>query len=143
MFSTFALLLSLGGDPALLRPVAEAIDRVGKTREERVALVVDGWFESRYAAYVLEGRCLDGPRGARCDPGKDGKPRARGPWQVWSWCKKTGLDAEAKCVIDQMRLGLVRCSSWEGAFSALHGPMCGWSGATRRVQLMRKLLAQE
>ena len=138
--TTLALLLWLGVARDLAEPVASAIDGVTAVPEERVALVTDGWFESRYARYVLEGRCLDGPRGARCDPGKDGVPRARGAWQVWKFCKRTGMAGEARCVLDQMRLGRQRCASWEGAFSALHGPTCGWAGATRRVQMMRRLL---
>lgn len=140
--NTLALMLSLGGEPELIRPVAEVIDRVARTREERAALIADGWFESRFARYVIEGRCQDGPKGARCDPDKNGVPRARGVWQVWHYCKGQGTEAEARCVLSQMRLGLSRCGSWEGAFSALHGPGCGWSGARERVQLMRKLLAK-
>lgn len=124
----------------LYRPVAEAIDRATSNPLERAALVADGYFESRFARYVLERRCSDGPRGMRCDPDKHGVPRARGPWQVWHYCHRDGLAGEAECVLDQMRLGRVRCASWEGAFSALKGGSCSWPGAVPRVQLLRRLI---
>lgn len=46
-------------------------------------LLGKGHFESDFAQYVHEGRCEDGPVGARCDSGKDGVARAHGPWQQW------------------------------------------------------------
>lgn len=47
-------------------------------------LLGKGHFESDFAQYVHEGRCEDGPVGARCDAGKDGVARAHGPWQQWA-----------------------------------------------------------
>lgn len=125
---------------ALLRPVAHAIDSVGHTREERAALIADAYTESSFARYVLEGRCSDGPPGQRCDPDAHGVARARGPWQVWHYCQKNGLEGEAECVVRLLRMGHSRCASWEGAFAALHGPSCQWAPAMRRVQLMQRLL---
>jgi len=70
----------------LYRPTAAAIADVARSPEEAAALVAVAYGETRLARYVLEGRCLDGPVGQQCDKGRDGKPRARGPWQVWGWC---------------------------------------------------------
>lgn len=46
-------------------------------------LLGKGRFESGFAEYVHEGRCEDGPVGARCDSDSKGIPRAHGPWQQW------------------------------------------------------------
>ena len=46
-------------------------------------LLGKGHFESDFAQYVHEGRCTDGPVGARCDSDRNGVPRAHGPWQQW------------------------------------------------------------
>ncbi len=66
-------------------------------------LIGKGHFESDFAEYVHEGRCLDGPVGARCDADKNGVPRAHGPWQQWKlsvfpqedWDKLEGSTAES------------------------------------------------
>jgi hypothetical protein len=126
---------------ALLLPVAEAIASVARTNEEAAALVVGAWHESHFARYVLEGRCAEGPRGAQCDPDRHGVARARGAWQVWRFCKATDTRGEAKCVLDQMRLGVRRCAGWSGGFAALHGASCEWSPSAARVQTMRRVLA--
>ena len=46
-------------------------------------LLAKGKAESGFAQYVHEGRCSDGPVGARCDSDKQGVPRAHGLWQAW------------------------------------------------------------
>ena len=46
-------------------------------------LIAKGKAESGFAQYVHEGRCTDGPIGARCDSDKHGVPRAHGLWQAW------------------------------------------------------------
>lgn len=46
-------------------------------------LLAKGHFESDFAQYVHEGRCSDGPVGARCDSDRFGVARAHGPWQQW------------------------------------------------------------
>lgn len=151
-----AVLRSLSGypDPPEVRDrhldrVADVISLVARSPEEAAALIAQGHHESRFAAYVLEGRCLEGPKGHRCDPDREG-PRAAGPWQVWRWCKgahrNPGSDeallSGAKCALSVMRLGLARCASWHGAFSALRGGGCEWKGAAARVQTMRSVLAR-
>lgn len=136
----------------LLRPVAEAIAGAARSREEIAALVALGWHESRYARYVVEGRCDEGPPGLRCDMGRDGKPRARGPWQVWKWCRAAwalpagtpaSLRYEARCVVGAMRVAQARCDEgWESAFAGLAGARCEWPPAKRRVWTMRQVLAR-
>lgn len=46
-------------------------------------LLGKGHFESDFAQYVHEGRCSEGPVGARCDSDRFGVARAHGPWQQW------------------------------------------------------------
>src|SRR5690606_18816635 len=67
-----------------LKPVAGAIWQAaaqrpsGFTRGQWSAVLTAlGWHESRWAAYVHDGRCSEGPVGARCDDG-----RARTAWQL-------------------------------------------------------------
>lgn len=139
-----------GGYTEHLRPVSEAIAEAAGTREEAAALIAQGWHESRFARYVVEGRCLDGPVGARCDIGRDGRPRARGPWQVWHWCRPAwalpegspeSLRAEARCVVGWMRGALRRCGGqWEHAFAGMTGSSrCNVPWAARRVATMAQV----
>src|SRR5688500_6491462 len=69
---------------ARFEPLAVAIAVASKGNPESAArLIGEGRGESNFARYVQEGRCEDGPRGARCDPDKNGVARARTPWQTW------------------------------------------------------------
>lgn len=114
----------------LLAPVASAISTAARDTSDAAALIAHGAVESRYARYVIEGRCQDGPRGARCDPDRQGRARARGPWQVWAvacpdaWELPVGhesLHREAACTLRLLRGGRMRCQSWVGAFASLGG----------------------
>ena len=126
---------------ALYQPYAVAIHRAARTDEEAAALIVQGHYESRFAKAILTGHCEQMPKGMQCDPDRHGVPRARGMWQLWNFCKATDVNGEARCVMASMRMGLQRCSKWEGAFSALAGRGgCDWVGAPRRVQTMREVL---
>jgi hypothetical protein len=135
---------------ALLAPVAEAIHGAARSREEAAALITQAWHESRLAAYVLEGRCHEGPPGARCDMDRKGNPRARGPWQVWSWCKawdypegsRESLRHEASCAVRAMRFHLKRCETWEGAFAGLRRSKCVSSRSKARVETMKLVLGR-
>lgn len=127
----------------LLRPVALAIAAEAKTSTEAAALIALGYHETAFARYVLDGHCEQGPIGARCDGG-----RARGPWQVWSWCRgawahpagpagaRASLRAEARCAVGLLRAARTRCAAegWPGVFAGYRRlASCRWSGATRRV----------
>lgn len=80
------------------------------------ALLTLGWAESRWARYVGEGRCSDGPRGARCDPDRHGRPQARGYWQLHrAACPAIWLEPDGSSIV--LRLG-ARCAArrWAGAW---------------------------
>ncbi len=137
-----------------LRPVAEAIGKAARNNTEVAALVTQGWYESRYAKYVIEGRCKDGPPGVQCDISKDGVVRARGPWQVWKWCLEAwklpqgapaALAYEARCTARWMRGAMKRCpkGGWVSAFAGMRGGgKCKWGPAKQRAWTMRKVLAR-
>lgn len=133
-----------------VRDVAAVVESVTADQRERAMLVALGWHESRLAAYVLEGRCQDGPKGARCDAG-----RARGPWQVHRWCRAAwaapdgsaeALRAGAVCALKALRHHGARCAGeartvLDGAFSGYAtGHACAWRGSAARVQTTRRLL---
>jgi hypothetical protein len=136
-----------------VRDVAAVVESVTASQQERAVLVALGWHESRFAHYVLEGRCEDGPRGARCDAGM-----ARGPWQVHRWCRAAwavedgtpeALRAGAACALRAIRTHAARCASeartvLDGAFAGYAtGHACAWRGSAARVQTTRRLLAAE
>lgn len=147
---------------ARLTPVAESIAEAVKGHPDAVtiasALLELGRSETHYAAYVLEGRCLDGPVGSQCDPdSRTGKPRARGPWQVWSWCREAweypagsreSLRAEARCAARNWAYARHRCrgahpaGTWAGAFSGYRAQSCRWQPAAARATRMRSVHAR-
>lgn len=126
----------------LLRPVADAIAAVSRNRTEAAALVALGYAETAFARYVLDGYCYQGPVGARCDGG-----RARGAWQVWSWCRPlwTGPEnaegrhlAGARCAVQRLRAGRTACPNdgYAGMLSHYGRGHCTWGPATKRAALM-------
>lgn len=132
------------------RPIAQAIAAATQRPEEIAMLLSQGWHESGFAAYVSEGRCLEGPRDARCDPDKKtGLPRARSPWQVWSWCAKAwgppegsvaAMTGAAHCVLGKYRMGYRRCGTFEGGFAVMRRNQCESAAAPRRVATMMRLV---
>jgi hypothetical protein len=131
---------------ALYRPVAVAICKATEDPGERAFLGSQAYHETRLARYVLEGRCHDGPVGARCDDG-----RARGPWQVHRWCRAAWRETEtaaarrvaaATCVLRGWRYGLRRWGSPAGGFQAQGGiSRAVTHRARRRVPLWQRMLA--
>jgi len=121
---------------ARLRPWATAISELQSTDQLKVAVAYVAWKETRLAAYVLEGRCKEGPRGQRCDPGRDGEPRALGPWQLHraacplAWEQgPSSYRVQADCAARQIRYAMRRCSNessgyWQGAFNGYAGRRC-------------------
>ena len=130
-----------------LAPVANAIVQASRgDRDVAAALIAHGAGETRYARYVIEGRCQDGPRGAQCDPDRHGRARARGAWQVWrvacpeAYAHPDGshvsIAAEARCAARLLRGGRHRCGTWEGAFASMGGgARCSSPRAPERVRL--------
>jgi hypothetical protein len=133
----------------LLRPVAVAIELATSDRTEQAALVALGWHESRWSRYVIEGRCVDGPKGARCDNG-----RARSPWQLharscpsaWRLAEDDprALERSAACAVRLLRGARGRCrDGWRGAFAGYaRGASCTWSPAEKRAGTMASVLMQ-
>lgn len=130
----------------LIRPVAVAVCTVTDNWRKRLYLMAQSYAETRYARYVLEERCKDGPKGARCDEGL-----ARGPWQNHRHCraawKAPTLQGRyiggARCALYLYDIGLRRCGTLEGAFysnSGRHGCRAAW--ARRRVRLMARMEAK-
>lgn len=136
---------SLAERTALYRPVAEAIYEVSKESKNAQAtaamLISQGFEETKYARYVLEGRCSDGPPGQRCDNG-----RSRGAFQVGRWCPLDhGPLGEARCALRAARYGAAHCrqrslTPWHGAFAGLAARDCSWPQADRRVATMRRIM---
>lgn len=131
----------------------------GSTENAAAALLALGWHETRWAQYVGRGRCLDGPKGSRCDPDpKTGLPRARGYWQLWrvaardAWALPVGtpnaLRAEAWAAMRRLAGARARCvkralTPLTGAFSGYAGRRCRWMPAkvraTYTARIERKL----
>ena len=104
-------------DVDLLVPVAWAIEDTAKTKTEVAFLIAQAKAEGGLRPYVLEGRCHEGPPGARCDNGA-----AETPWMVHGWCKasRTGnvnqrLRGGARCALQLYRWG-----------DTIGGPACGF-----------------
>jgi len=125
----------------LYRPVADAIHTVAKNRRQQAFLVTQAWAETKFARYVLEDRCQDGPIGARCDRGK-----ASGPWQVWSWCKDAHdksltnaqrFEAGARCALRGYHQGARMCTGYEGMFIAQRGGMLGSNPCQKQWAIKR------
>jgi hypothetical protein len=118
-------------------------------RELAAALIALGHFETKYAQYVGEGRCHDGPRGQRCDDGN-----ARTYWQTWAvacpdaWKASPGsreeVEAGAWCAARLLSGAYNFCKEpagdgWARAFGRYGGRACGWDGGAERAKLMRKI----
>lgn len=127
------------------------------------AILAQAKAESQLAAYVGEGRCSDGPPGARCDPHrKTGIAQARGYWQMWevacreAWRQPVGTAEEvaagALCASRRMTGGFAYCRNrggpssapWQGAFiRGGHGASCigprGEARDTSRRSIERSL----
>jgi hypothetical protein len=144
---------------ALYRPTAQAIAEVSNgNRVKAAALIALAYEESRFARYVLEGRCKDGPKGSRCDWNYlTRSPRARGPWQLWSWCTDAwrhpdgsieSLRSGARCAsrllagAKQRCLGRHPAGDWAGAYSGYRNGACTWAPAAGRARRMAAIEAR-
>lgn len=136
----------------LLGPVASAIAGAsGGDHQRAAALIALGWHESKFGRYVLEGRCSDGPPGARCDNG-----RARGAWQLWAVAcpaayqypagSLESLELEARCADRLLQGARGRCrgrhpaGALAGAFSGYRGLDCRWPGGAGRARTAEAVL---
>ena len=139
---------SLEARRARLTPVAHHIAEASKGSVTMAAVSITlGHSESRFAVYVGEDRCMDGPVGQQCDATK-GKPRARSYWQLWRVaCQKAwqypspsteGLRAATACAVARFRGGMSRCATegiggLRGGFAGYRSADCTWGGAKSRA----------
>lgn len=126
----------------LYRPTMEAIAEESKNENQEALLLAQAIEDTHLARYVLEGRCLEGPIGQRCDNG-----HSRGPFQVGKWCPTGSLRDEAHCALRAAWGGVARCrghslTPWHGAFSGLAARDCHWPTADKRVATMRRILRE-
>lgn len=130
---------------ALYLPVAESIARVAKTDRQAALLIAQTFEDTGMARYVYEGRCKDGPRGARCDDGA-----SQGPWQTSvRYCPTTNLDEQARCAMKAAGGGVTRCGAYaksrtHALFIGMAGSRvsCRWKAAEGRVATYRTVLAR-
>ncbi len=138
-----------------LRTASIAIAAASSNRELAAALLTVAEAETRLAKYVGEDRCLDGPRGAQCDRGRDGLPRARSYWQLQRsacaplWELPPGDEratyVAAQCAARLLRWGRQYCGSWAGSLSVYGGRRCKDPIGVRRaarMQTIRSMLDQ-
>lgn len=132
--------------------VAEAIEaavtevETERPRELAAMLVATGWWESRYARHVHEGRCRT--RVGECDYG-----RARSPWQLHQspmvpldeWRAMRGADLESTRIAATAAARVLsafrgRCGSVAGAIALYAtGRSCRWSGAANRARMVTRI----
>jgi hypothetical protein len=135
----------------LYRPLAHAIASATRNLNLVVALMAQSYYETKWARYVLEGRCKDGPPGERCDWSSVMKaPLARGPWQVHRWCRAAwdtddgspeSYEASAACQLRLLKQHYAACKTWEGAFAGSWRGSCSSPTAKARAALMQEMLA--
>lgn len=85
------------------RKLSSAVDAATSRKRERAILLGLGWHESRFAAYVVEYRCQDGPKDSQCDKGK-----ATGPWQG-HYAPTNNTEADARIALDRFKSALRYC----------------------------------
>ncbi len=133
---------------ARLSPVAEAIAlAAGDRLDDAAALIAAGTSESKWARYVQEDRCAEGPSGSKCDGGK-----SRGLFQVRDWCSAAwstpssspeALRAGAGCALKVLH-GSVRVCRPTDPMVAMHsrypgGASCDTASGRSRANLQRKV----
>jgi hypothetical protein len=148
--------LSVENRTELTRPYAEAVAQAAHTYWEAALLMAQAISETHMASYVIEGRCMEGPVGYRCDP-KHGVPRARGPWQLHLEACRSAYEfpetsnesvmAEAECAMQAMRY--FAHVGKDHAQTPNHAAFCGmgpkpwdWPGANKRVNLAKTIYRQ-
>jgi hypothetical protein len=122
------------------RAIATAAEETAQPERAAAILVALFRHESAMGArYVLEGRCMDGPPGMRCDySDREKRPLAIGPFQVHGWCRQAWQEkagsyestlASARCALHYVSRGLKRClktpyDAWAGSFATYRGQNC-------------------
>jgi hypothetical protein len=125
----------------------------GTKKQLALFLVTKGWWESRFAKNVHEGKC----KPYECDPHKDKKGnithRARTSWQMQftsfvrdnEWKEMVGVDQRATNIAAYVAARILsrardRCKTDYGTMSGYAGNMgCTWEGVKNRVAFLSKL----
>lgn len=124
-----------------LRELADAIDAVTSSADERAWLIMTARFESGLARYVTEDgeRCKLG-QGGHCDNG-----RAFGAWQIHRMARTENKTEQATTALRLFRAAAIRCSRtgqeyWLGGISGYaRGFACTWGPAAKRLETMRAI----
>lgn len=137
------------------RSIADAASETENPFAAAAVLIALGENETSWSRYVLEGRCMDGPRGMQCDYSeKAGRSLAIGPFQVHGWCHDAwtaesgsyaSLLASARCALEYVYRGVKRCNktpydAWAGSFATYRGQNCSDGLKTGRKYKARKYL---
>ena len=120
--------------------------------EAMAALVTTGWWESRFAQHVIDGKC----RPYECDPVKlpDGtilhkaagayQQQAAGLISVSEWKKLPGHPGrQAWAAVRMLGASRDKCKTVAGMFSQYGtGKHCGWGKAPARARTYTRILAR-
>lgn len=129
-----------------LQVASVAIAAAASSRDETAFLLAEGEAETRFAKYVGEDRCQDGPAGVRCDHGT-----ARGYWQAHrAACPalfelpdgdERAVAVAAQCSIALFRYARFACSAPEGVFNLPAGRRCSDPWGRARLKRMAEIRA--
>jgi hypothetical protein len=127
----------------------------GSKKELAVLLVTKGYWESRFAKNVHEGKC----RAQECDAivvaGKI-QHLARSPWQIqrapslvsveeykqMNSATIEGTKVSANVATRYLSMGLNTCHNIKGAISMYGGAGCNWEGSAGRYSFFNTLMAK-
>jgi hypothetical protein len=127
----------------------------GNKRDLAAAVIALGFYETRYAQAVYEGKCHTLPKGMRCDNGN-----AITYWQQWraacpeAWAAERGSEDESRsgawCAARLLANHYNYCRTltgsidpWVAAYGMYAGKGCkAWPGAETRRSMMSKVLTK-
>ncbi len=122
------------------------------TKSAMAVLITTGWWESRFAQHVIDGKC----RKWECDPVKlaDGTifHKSAGAWQqqvagpilLKEWKLLPGSPKrQAWAAIRVLAVSKKTCKTYDGMFSLYAtGRWCGWKHSPARVRTFNKVLVK-
>lgn len=127
----------------------------GSKKELALLLVTKGFWESRFAKNVHEGKCREYECDAYTSQGRI-LHKARSPWQIqrtglvtkeeYAKMKSSTLEAtsmSAEVATRYLAIGMNRCRTIKGAISIYGGVnSCDWKGADNRVKFFKALISK-
>jgi hypothetical protein len=128
----------------------------GSKKELAMLLVTKGFYESRFAKNVHEGKCAKHECDAVVVNGKV-IHLARSPWQIqrtptlvseaeyklMSSASLEGTTTSANVATRYLSMGFKTCHTIQGAIAMYGGAGCTWEGAVGRYGLFNKLMAKK